>query len=190
MTSSVSICSNALLQVGARPISSLEEGNDPARLCANLYPQVRDAMLRAHPWNCAVKRVVLAPESTAPAFDYTSQFAIPGDMLRILSVGEDGYQEDYQIEGNRILANTSALYLRYIYRNETESSWDALLVDAVTAEMSARLAYPLTKSATLQQTMVGLARAALQRARTVDGQDNPPETLGDFPLLAARAGRF
>lgn len=190
MTSSVSICSNALLRVGAGTISSLEEANDRARLCANLYPQARDAMLRAHPWNCAVTRVVLAPESTAPAFDYAYQFTIPGDMLRILSVGLEGYAEDYQIEGNRILANTAAVYLRYIRRNETESSWDALLIEAVTAEMAALIAYPLTKSATLQQTMVGLARAALQRARTVDGQDNPPETFGDFPLLAARAGRF
>jgi hypothetical protein len=27
---------------------------------------------------------------------------------------------------------------------------------------------------------------ALKQARAVDGQDDPPETLGDFRLLAAR----
>jgi hypothetical protein len=38
MASSISICSNALLALGAHPINDFDEDTDHARLCANLYP--------------------------------------------------------------------------------------------------------------------------------------------------------
>ena len=62
MTTAVTICSNALLELGADPINSLEEGTKFARLCANLYPSLRDDVLRAHYWKCATKRVTLSPQ--------------------------------------------------------------------------------------------------------------------------------
>lgn len=186
MTSEVSICSNALLLLGDKPISSLTENTDRARIASNLYPAVRDAMLRRHPWNCAVKRVTLSPEVATPDFDYAYQFAMPGDLMRILQVGEYGCEDDYQIEGLRILADTSVLRLRYVWKNTDVPSWDALLVDAITGEMAARMAYPITKSASLQQVMEAKVRDTLRQARAVDGMDNPPETLGDYHLLSVR----
>lgn len=189
MASSVSICSNALLMLGDSPINSLSENNDRARLATNLYSSTRDAVLRSHPWNCATKRVVLSPEVAAPAFDYTAQFAIPGDLLRILQVGEHGAEIDYRIEGNRILADTDTLYLAYIYRNESESTWDALLVSVMEHAMAAKMAYAITKSTSQQQLMEAKYADALRLARAVDGQDNPPATFGDFPLLQSRFHR-
>jgi hypothetical protein len=49
MATDVSICSNALLMLGDGPISDFTTVNDRTRLCANLFPQVRDAVLRSHP---------------------------------------------------------------------------------------------------------------------------------------------
>lgn len=188
MSSEVSICSNALLLLGDKPISSLTENTDRARLASNLYPSVRDSILRRHPWNCAVKRVTLSPETATPDFDYGYQFAIPGDLLRVLQVGELGEEDDYQIEGQRILADTNVLRLRYVFRNEDVPSWDALLIDGVTCEMAARMAYPITKSASMQQVMEAKVIAVMKQARAVDGMDNPPDTLGDYNLLRVRSG--
>ena len=64
--SQVSICSNASLMLGGHPINAMDEPTDRARLASNIWPQLRDYVLRAHPWNCAVKRVALPPETTAP----------------------------------------------------------------------------------------------------------------------------
>lgn len=92
MSSAVQICSNALLMLGQKPINSLAE--DPTQAtserelaAANLYPQVRNAVLRAHPWNCATRRVKLTPDSATPAFSWSYQFLKPGDWLRTLQVG-------------------------------------------------------------------------------------------------------
>lgn len=124
MTSSVSICSNALLALGAHPINDFDEDTDHTRLGANLYPTVRNRLLRAHLWNCAIKLVVLSPVSAAPIFGYCYQFSLPGDF-RVLSVGELRNDIDYRIEGSQLLSNVDVVRLRYIFRNEDESTWDA-----------------------------------------------------------------
>lgn len=186
--SAVSICSNALLELGAQPISSLAEANDRARIAANLYESVRDSVLRSHPWNCAVKRVVLAPDVEVPAFDYPAYFLLPGDHLRTLQVGEDGARPAYRVESGKIAAFGTVLPLRYIWRNENEASWDTMLVDAMTLTMAARMAYGITKSASMAELREKLRRDFMKQCRAVDGQEDPPETLGDERLLNARFG--
>lgn len=188
MATRVSICSNALLLLGGKTINSLDEGTDRASLASNLYDSVRDSLLRSHPWNCAVKRVILAPDTETPAFDYTAQFTLPGDWLKTISVGPDGYEVDYKHESGKILANGTSLALRYISRNDNEATWDSMLVHAMELKMAAEMAYPITGSASMADLMNGKLLQHLKAARAVDGQDDPPQTLGDFRLLNARFG--
>lgn len=186
MTSAVSICSAALIELGDKPISSFDENNDRTRAVSNLYALKRDAVLRSHPWNCAIKRVVLSPDTNGPEFDWQYQFDLPNDWLRTLSVGIDGCEDDYVIEGRKLLMNKNVCYLRYVYRNNDEATWDAILVDAMKEVMKASIAYSITKSTSKEQLVQQVVQQVLRMARTVDGQENPPETLGDFPLLANR----
>lgn len=187
MTSAVEICSNALLLLGDHPIANFSENNDRTRLVSNLYAQKREKVLRLNDWKSATKRVILSPDSTAPAFEWGYRFALPDDWLRTLSVGQStGDQDDYEQEGRYILMDRDTCYLRYIFRNENESTWDALLVESMTQVMIAALTYPITKSTTKQATEEEIVREVLKEARAVDAQDNPPDTLGNFPLLANR----
>jgi hypothetical protein len=190
MATGVSICSNALLMLGSQTINDFSDqlNLDRAKLCANLYPTVRDDILRAHPWNCAIKRAVLAPDAVAPAFGYQHAFELPADLLRVLEVGGGGCQIDYLVEGRSIQADTTVLELRYVFRNEVESTWDSNLVAVVTQAMCAVLAYPVTQSTAKQGGEEQKLEMMLRRARAVDGQEDPPQTLGDERLLAARFG--
>lgn len=187
MTSSVQICSNALLELGDSPISSFDESNDRTRLVVNLYEQKRDRVLRLNDWKCATKRIILSPDVTAPAFEWAYRFALPDDWLRTLSVGETrDDQDDYEQEGRHLLMNRNVCYLRYIWRNEDEATWDSLLIDAMTKVMVAALTYPITKSTSKQATDEEIVKRVLAEARNVDAVDNPLERLGDYPLLANR----
>lgn len=188
MASKVSICSNALLLLGAQTINSLSESNDRALLAANLYDSTRDDVLRSHPWNCATKRVILAPETTAPAFGYSAAFVLPSDWLRTMEVGEFGYELDYKTENGRILADATALPLRYVFRNDQEATWDAMLVKAMELRMAAEMAYAITSSASMADLMFNKLQQHMKQARAVDGMDDPPQELGDYPLLQARFG--
>lgn len=194
MATSITICSNALLMLGAQTISSFDEAFgdgalDRAKLCSNLYPEVRDDMLRAHPWNFATKRVTLAPTTPAPEFDYANAFNLPGDWLRTLQVGEKGYETDYETQGRQILSDDASLKLKYIYQNTVEGSWDSAFVHIMTLAMAARMAYAITQSATLEQTRLQELEQAMRKARALDGQDDPPQTFGDFRLLGSRFSR-
>lgn len=185
----VSICSNALLMLGDKPINSLADVSDRATLAANLFAPVRNYVLRRHPWNCAIKRVTLSPDVAAPEFDWAFQFTLPADYMRTLSVGKYGSEGDFKIESGKLLSNDNPLLLRYIWRNENPATWDDMLVWGVTMAMKAVFAYPITQSTSMEQLVEGALKDVLKQARAVDGQDETPDTWGDSPLLQARFGR-
>jgi len=192
MATAVKICSNALLRLGAQPINSFDEaeneGLDRARIAANLWPSVRDDLLRSHPWNCAVKRVQLAPLTAAPAFDWAYQFAMPTDWLRTLSVGEyEGAISEWKQEGNRILFDANILPLRYIARIEPDE-FDPMLEQCAELSMAYAMAYPLTKSAALRDSLMMELKERLRKARSVNGQEDTAEQFVTDEVFSARMG--
>lgn len=182
----VSVCSNALLMLGAQPINDFNENNDRARLAANLYPGVRDALLREHPWNCAIKRVLLAPDVVKPAFGYRHSFTLPADYLRVLSVGELGERLEYLIEGRSLLANVSSIKLRYVFQNTDISTYDAILVNLLELAMASKLAYAITQSTSMAQARLQEFQLALRTAKSLNGLEYPNDELGNAPLLERR----
>jgi len=184
--SPVSICSNALLMLGDSPIASFDDASDRARQAANLFPTARDYVLRLHPWNCAVKRVLLSPEATPPAFEWAAAFTLPDDHLRTLSVGERQERVEYAQEGRQILMRSNVCRLRYIFRNEAVPTWDSSLIWAMTTAMRALFAYGTTQSTSLEQVINESLREVLRQARAADGQEQEMEPLDDSPLLDAR----
>lgn len=184
--SAVSICSNALLMNGAQTISSFDDTSERARQCSNLYPTVRDYVLASHPWNCCIKRVTLSPDTAPPDFDWTFQYTLPPDYTRTLQVGEYGNEDPYTIESGKLLTDAAVLKLRYVWNNTNEVTWTPLLVMAMTMAMRQVLAYPITQSTSLEQLIDSAIEPTLKRARAIDSLDQPPQTLGDFRLLASR----
>jgi hypothetical protein len=182
----VSICSNALLMLGDNPIADFQEGTDKARLASNLWEFARDAVLRRHPWNCAIKRVVLAPDDVPPPFDYGHQFTLPSDWLRTLSIGQEGERPRYRMEGGKLLMDETVCRLRYVFRNDNPATWDALLIETMTHVMRNLFAYPTTQSGSLEQLVNSTVQAAIREARAVDGSEDEPEAFDESPLLAAR----
>lgn len=189
-TSPVQICSNALLMLDQDTISNFSEGTNRATKAANLWPNSRDAVLRSHPWNCAIKRVSLAADIVAPAFGFSYQHSLPGDLLRVLEVGaEDEAPYTYRIEGKKLLCDDSPIPLRYVWKNEDVTTYDALLVHALEIYMAAVLAYPMTHSTSLRDALLNDYQAVIRAARGVDGQEEPHPQVGDSPLIAARHRR-
>jgi len=183
MPSDVQICSSAAVLLGDNSFSSFDESNTSRR--ANiLWAQTRDMVLRSHPWNCAIKRIALAPNAAAPVYGWTYAFLLPADCLRVL----DADDAEHKVEGRNILADTNPLYVRYVYRNDDVASYDVLLIAALTAAMAAELAYPITKSTSAHDFFMRLYVEKLRVARSVDGQEDSPDTFGDNPFISVRNG--
>jgi len=186
-SSAIGLCSNALQQLGDDPIASfsLSEGKR-ARLCGNLWPQVRDYLLRKHAWPCARKQVILAADAAKPPFDWGYQYTLPGDWMRTLQIGQRGERIAHELIGRKIMTDSATLPLVYVWRNEDPALWDSLLCDLASAEMCARLAYPITQSASLAQLKRQEADKMLREAKSIAGQDNEPEEWGDSPFTDVR----
>lgn len=184
MTSVVAICNRALDMLGADPVTSLDDNTKAARLCARNYEPVRDAVLRAYPWNAAVRRAALAALAEAPAWGYARQFQLPEGpepepCLRLLAIeGESEFGLRYKIEGRRVLSNEGApLRILYIARIEDPSQLDPMLADVIATRLAADLSYSLTASAALGQTLMEIYQAKLAEARMTDAAEGVPDDI-------------
>ena len=176
MASVVDICNGALNQLGASTILTLTEDSKNARLCNARFTQVRDAVFRSHPWNCLQKRVQLAADSDAPAWGFTTQYTLPADCLRVLTILD--YDADYKIEGRKILTDNSTMKILYISRIEDPNEYDELLRETLSAALAADIAYAVTSSNPTASNMYNLFQDKLKDARFVDsteGQNMNPE---------------
>ena len=129
MASDVDIANSALNNLGASNINSLTEDSVAARICNQRYAFVRDAVFRAHPWNCLITRASLAQNSTAPTWQYTYAFSLPTDpyCLRVLRV--EDLDTDYKVEGRTIASDNSTMKIKYVGRITDPNQYDMLLIE-------------------------------------------------------------
>jgi|TARA_R110000782_G_scaffold197456_1_gene286576 hypothetical protein len=182
MATEVSICSNALRQLGDDPITSLNDDTTRARLCNGFFNDARDAVLRAHPWNFAITRASLARLSDAPPYGFAFQFALPTDpyCLRVLEMEEASYIfkiENSPANGRVLVTNESNANILFVARVTDAAQFDTLFVDALTAKMSVDLCYPVTGSTSLLDKMNALYEKKLSEARSVDGMEGVIDDL-------------
>ena len=176
MASIVDICNGALNQLGASTILTLTEDSKNARLCNARFTQIRDSVFRSHPWNSLQKRVELAADSDTPAWGFTSQFTLPADCLRVLTILD--FDSDYKIEGRKILTDNSSMKILYVSRVTDPNEYDELLRETLSAALAADIAYAVTSSNPVAKNMYDLFQQKLKEARFVDsteGQNMNPE---------------
>ncbi len=177
-----------LNQPSITQLSSPETATE--KLCARWYDQVRRTTLRKHTWNFALKRISLAALSEAPVSDYSAQFQLPSDFLRILDIGERNAQEvDYEIENGNLLLNAEGpVYIRYVYNIETVSQFDPLFIEVFAAELALKLSGKFGKSANEKAELKSYIDDLKEEAHAIDGQERPPTVVNRSRLMAARRG--
>ena len=190
-TSVIEICNSALLDLGEDVIMSLTDDSKAAGLCNHRWPAVRDAVLRAHPWNCAMAQAELASGTTAPLWKWEYKYALPTDFLRVIQVvGQDDEPiENWEIQGNVILCDEQApIFISYIRCETDPCRYDALLTEALSARLAAALAYPLSGSTSLAQAYWEIYKNKLTEARGVDAQEGVPESIAPTSWIKAKMG--
>jgi hypothetical protein len=181
MPNKLDIINAALVSLGASPVQDLSS-TTPSVAAAAFWPMVLPATLRSHPWNFAVTRRTLAPLATAPDHGYSQAFPLPSDWIRTLSCSAD----DFRMEGGKILCDATILELRYIAMVEDPARWDGLFCEAIAAHLAAKLAYPLTQSASAQEVCWSAYKEILRLARSVDSLEEPTDDIEESSLITLR----
>jgi len=183
--------------LGAATITSLTENSKEARLCNRRYETVRDHVLRAHPWNCAITRKTLAKDTDAPAFGFNSQFTLPTDpyCLRVLSFWNSNVDNElaaydsnvmFKVEGRKVLTNESTCKITYIARLTDSEQFDTLLSSAIAHRLAGETAYAITGSNNLSQGILALYESRLKEARTMDAMEGYPDQIQADDFLNVR----
>ena len=170
MPSEVDIASAALNKLGAESITSFDDLTPRSNLCRDFYPSIRDAVLRAYRWNCALEQQALAHDVVLPLFGYAYKFALPviPYCLRVLEIDGD---PEFNIKGRYIYTDESTINIEFIMRITNPGLFDSLLKEAIEARLAAELAYPITRTPSVATVMWSLYEAKLREARTMDGME-------------------
>lgn len=190
----------ALGHIGSALIQSIDEVSPAAQHCRRMWNLTRDALLRERPWNFALKRSALSRLGDAPSFGYDSAYALPADY--ILAVAWNGREAgtgdaEFDIEGATLLADsqsdgdTEQAELRYVFRCEQVTAWDASFCRAFSFALAAAIAPSLSSSAGLADSLLNKAEAVTMKAFGPDNLETRPRVVlaqTDSGWLAAREG--
>lgn len=189
MASVVEIMNRALQKLGAKRITTIDEDSKNARSCSVARIPVLLAMLEDHDWNCAIKRVQLAADSTVPTWGKGNSFTLPSDFVRISNpYPEDNYyNRDFVIEGRKILTNEAAPYnLRYIYLIDDPNEMSALFREAYAATLALEMCEEITQSNTKKDSLKDDLKQVLMRARRANAIQRIPVVSPQDSWITAR----
>lgn len=183
----ISICSNALLKIGAESITSYQDGTAEAEVAANLYPMIRDGLLSSYPWSFAVGQKKLPRLAEPPLADFTYAYLLPNDFLRAISAGGGrfGRGVEYRLFENRLHTNASEINLTYIFRPH-ESMFPAFFCETLIAKLASEFCLPLTESTSRAELLRKVATDLESKAHLIDSQQATPQKFEDFTLVEAR----
>lgn len=178
------IANIALLKMGKNPITNIEDNtNHYAAIIRQSWGLFRDSELRNHAWLFAIRREELPALAEAPVFGYPYAYQAPADCLRLISVNGENALIDlspfnteaysrWQIEGRQILSFfESPLRVRYIWRVENTTLWDASFIELFACRIAAELTMKVNGSANDRQ----LAWQEYAAARTAAYKNNAIE---------------
>jgi hypothetical protein len=183
-TTETELVAAALRSLGDEAISTLRDDSERARIAELRYPTIRDGVLRAHRWPCALGSAELAPMVTPPVWGATQQFPLPADCLRVLETDQESIP--WVVEGRRLLTSRTVVRIRYIRRVTDVSQYDALVLEALITRLAAELAIAITGSRTLAEAHFARYERKLAEARAIAGQEGMPHELESTQLISVR----
>jgi hypothetical protein len=179
--SKTDLLNKALTQVGANPITSIDDSSNNARILSRVYEISLRSILYECQWNFAVKRILLTVSAdTVPWYDTgnTYIYAKPTDIIRIFGVSDD--QATWREEGDYIISDTSGLGIRYVYYLDVPSKYPAFFVDAFIDRLCSEIAYGIVNSDTLATRFKELYEGVtLPKAMAANSQIGTQQYLND-----------
>ncbi|WP_375272046.1 hypothetical protein [Sphingomonas sp.] len=205
MADQISICNQALAEIVAEPIESLNEESLGARECGRYYEQSLRSMLEAHPWGFATRRATLPISINDRPAEWAAAYALPIDVAKPLKVmsaatitglgatigwwlDDDLPGVTYAIENNLIYAQSTDAVLAYTTTDVNAATFPARFVDAFAFELASRIVMPIKKSREMKGDLIKQAEAAKQRAMADDLNRQPANDMWINRVQAVRDG--
>lgn len=159
--------------------------------CNQEWDGARIAILSAHAWNWLVSETPLiqGAEGTGEYADvHEYVYDRPDDLIRLVAV-LDGYNRrvDYRTANGQIFTTAPEAKFRYLADTEVIDDWPQHVVDAVAAELAARIGLAMSANGKVVQAMKALQTNYLAMATEHDStEQNRAGTSGDKYVASRR----
>lgn len=144
----ISICSRALMNLGAAPINSFDTPGDVAKFLKISYPEIKATIIGSYAWECMKVNKELTREAGTPV-GFRYGFVAPGDMI---GAPVAVYWSDqpwvratagFEVRGRRVLSNYERLWMEYS-AERTEAEWPSWFANLVMSAVAAEIAFMVT----------------------------------------------
>lgn len=200
MATQIGICNEALSEIAADPIASIDERSTSAVYCKLHYPNVMADLLTWTEWDFVIRRVTLAAQPNDRKGEWLYRYAQPADMadaIRVLPAVDDQVHNlpvvgpyafpawdalgklPFITADKSIYTNVSAALLEYKINEVDPAAIGIKAARAAALELAARLAMPLKKSRELKKEKVAEAEVARQRA-IAESENRSPRRQADY----------
>jgi len=200
--SDVKICSDAMVMLGVKEISSFDDGTTRGGIAENLYPYVRDQLLSMYRWSFSVKKVQLQQGATAPVNEWDYAYPMPSDSLtgvpiavyNSTSSGVSPINAGWEMLGSDLLTNNNIVVIDYQF-TPLEAQMPTYFVNLLKTACAMYFAEPMTDQITKAAHWERIAfgnpaeggRGGLFRqAAATDGMGTPTSFIADYPLIDTR----
>lgn len=195
--SQVSVCNQALGQLGADTITKVGQDSVEGRLCDAFYLPILFAVLNEHPWTFALEKFRINPSTEKPVFAYDTKFLLPGRILRVLHVRNDDRSDmwtqntlRWERIGQFIEADSEFIFVMGIIKIVDDSKFDPMFIQAFVARLASEMAVPLTNSRALKESFLGIYTALLTEAASAEGQQGRNKVIRSNHLTGVRRAGF
>ena len=186
------IANYALIKIGEKTISDIDDDTiKTARICKRYFDQVVREVGRTTEWNCLKTRVILAPLTSTPDFEWDYKHQLPSNCIRVIEIlNEYKIPVSYEINGDKILSDTETIQLTYLNEEKDTTIFDPLFVDCVVTLLAAYISRAIKGSDdTGRILMQEYEQVVLPRARTTDRRERRRRRSTDqyqSPLISSR----
>ena len=197
----LSICSDALIMLGASPISSFTEGTDAAQACDRLYPDLRDSLLSRYPWSWTYKKASLGRLATAPINEFKYAYQLPGNILSGVQAvfetsasNQNAINDGWEIYGDQLYTDLETVFIDY-QETISESKMPVYFVHLLRNALAGELGIVITDQASKADYFRSIAygspgengRGGLFReAVNIDSRGRLPQIIEDYALIQVR----
>lgn len=180
----ISICSTALVMVGANSISSFTEASREAEVAYQVYPIELQSLLTENPWRFSIRYEQLSQLIETPLYGFKYAYQLPPDLLQLRSISTYG---PYELFENKLFSDEETCQVEYQFR-PLEAKFPAYFVDVLLKRLASVFAASLMEDESKMQLFEGLADKRLRRAKLIDSQQQPSKAIrdGNFVLINAR----
>jgi len=197
MADKTTVSNMAFARIGAKRINDYTDVTDTkpeAIYCRMYFDQTVKALMKDHYWPFAKDRIQLSANTVTPAFQYTYSYHLPSDFLRLILFYNGSDRPDgrtyytYEIEGNQLLTDETAVYLRYIKWVTDVGSWDTLFIECMVLLLASKLTMALSQELEIKQDVDKDLAILLRKVRAMDRMEE--QVIGRDALRTWQSARY